>query len=114
MSFEYSTPEIRFFCAVLQQSKTKNLPMRRDSIFYQLFQQSPALLFELLDTPPANAQDYRFDSVAVKEPRFEINGVFLLPEAAMPGGGYFYFSTFIATAIASVIGKQLSSIHHER
>lgn len=37
--------------------------MRRDSIFYQLFQQTPEILFELLDNPPANAQSYRFDSV---------------------------------------------------
>ena len=54
--------------------------MRRDSLFYRLFQQSPELLFELLDAPPDNAADYRFDSVAVKEPRFEIDGVFLPPE----------------------------------
>ncbi|NCJ08657.1 DUF2887 domain-containing protein, partial [Synechococcales cyanobacterium C] len=39
--------------------------MRRDSIFYKLFQQSPSLLFELLSEPPANAQAYRFDAVAV-------------------------------------------------
>ena len=51
--------------------------MRRDSIFYKLFQQSPSLLFELLTNPPANADEYRFDSVAVKEPKFEIDGVFL-------------------------------------
>ncbi|MBF2051558.1 MAG: DUF2887 domain-containing protein [Leptolyngbya sp. IPPAS B-1204] len=54
--------------------------MRRDSIFYKLFQQSPFLLFELLSEPLANTQAYRFDSVAVKEPRFEIDGVFLPPE----------------------------------
>jgi predicted transposase YdaD len=35
--------------------------MRRDSIFYRLFQQFPALLFELLPHPPANATNYRFD-----------------------------------------------------
>jgi predicted transposase/invertase (TIGR01784 family) len=62
--------------------------MRRDSIFYKLFQQSPTLLFELLPDPPANAQAYRFDSVAVKEPRFEIDGVFLPPEGEM---GTVYF-----------------------
>ena len=54
--------------------------MRRDSIFYKLFQQSPRLIFELLTNPPANADAYRFDSVAVKEPKFEIDGVFLPPE----------------------------------
>ncbi|HEY9649002.1 MAG TPA: DUF2887 domain-containing protein, partial [Chroococcidiopsis sp.] len=59
--------------------------MKRDSIFYRLFQQSPSLLFELLETPPANAADYRFDSVAVKEPKFEIDGVFLPPETDSAG-----------------------------
>ena len=63
--------------------------MRRDSIFYQLFQQSPGLLFELLDDKPDNAEDYRFDSVAVKEPKFEIDGVFLPPESETPGVIYF-------------------------
>lgn len=63
--------------------------MRRDSIFYKLFQQSPTLLFQLLETPPSNADAYRFDSVAVKEPRFEIDGVFLPPENQ--GAGVVYF-----------------------
>jgi len=63
--------------------------MRRDSIFYKLFQQSPTLLFELLTDSPINAQAYRFDSVAVKEPKFEIDGVFLPPENA--GAGIVYF-----------------------
>ncbi|NES93804.1 MAG: Rpn family recombination-promoting nuclease/putative transposase [Desertifilum sp. SIO1I2] len=63
--------------------------MRRDSIFYQLFQQSPELLFELLENPPINAENYRFDSVAVKEPKFEIDGVFLPPEAETPGVVFF-------------------------
>jgi predicted transposase/invertase (TIGR01784 family) len=51
--------------------------MRRDSIFYKIFQQFPPLLFQLLPTPPQNANEYQFDSVAVKEPKFEIDGVFL-------------------------------------
>ena len=51
--------------------------MRRDSIFYKLFQQFPPLLFQLLPVPPPNPDAYRFDSVAVKEPKFEIDGVFL-------------------------------------
>ncbi len=63
--------------------------MRRDSIFYKLFQQSPSLLFELLINPPKNAGEYKFDSVAVKEPKFEIDGVFLPPENA--GAGVVYF-----------------------
>lgn len=55
--------------------------MRRDPIFYQMFQRSPQLLFELIGVCPNNAKDYRFDSVAVKEPKFEIDGVFLPPES---------------------------------
>jgi predicted transposase/invertase (TIGR01784 family) len=63
--------------------------MRRDTIFYKLFQQYPSLLFQLLENPPKNADSYRFDSVAVKEPKFEIDGVFLPPENAPPGVIYF-------------------------
>ena len=63
--------------------------MRRDSLFYKLFQQYPSLLFELLTDPPINAQAYRFDSVAVKEPTFAIDGVFLPPES--DGQGVVYF-----------------------
>ncbi|NJK51599.1 MAG: Rpn family recombination-promoting nuclease/putative transposase [Leptolyngbyaceae cyanobacterium SU_3_3] len=54
--------------------------MRRDPLFYKLFAQSPGLLFDLIGTRPSNAANYRFDSVAVKEPKFEIDGVFLPPE----------------------------------
>ncbi|MDZ4872557.1 MAG: hypothetical protein CLLPBCKN_001945 [Chroococcidiopsis cubana SAG 39.79] len=47
------------------------------------------MLFELLTNPPANADKYRFDSVAVKEPKFEIDGVFLPPVEESPGVVYF-------------------------
>ena len=63
--------------------------MRRDTIFYKLFQQYPSLLFQLLENPPENADAYRFDSVAIKEPKFEIDGVFLPPENENPGVVYF-------------------------
>jgi predicted transposase YdaD len=62
--------------------------MRRDPIFYQMFQRSPQLLFDLIGDHPSNAADYRFDAVAVKEPKFEIDGVFL-PPASEPGTVYF-------------------------
>ena len=65
--------------------------MKRDSIFFRLFQQSPTLLFELLPEVPANADRYRFDSVAVKEPKFEIDGVFLPPDDKP---GVVYYSEF--------------------
>jgi predicted transposase/invertase (TIGR01784 family) len=58
--------------------------VRRDAIFYQLFKRSPSLLFELVDSVPAGAKNYRFESVEVKEPSFRIDGVFLPPENAMP------------------------------
>jgi predicted transposase YdaD len=40
--------------------------MRRDSIFYQLFRQSPTLLFELLPQPPDSAERYIFEAIEVK------------------------------------------------
>ncbi len=63
--------------------------MRRDSIFYSLFKQSPSLVFELLDESPELSERYRFESVAVKEPKFEIDGVFLPPESDTPGTVFF-------------------------
>jgi predicted transposase/invertase (TIGR01784 family) len=53
--------------------------MRRDTIFYQLFRQSPTLLFSLIANPPNDAEAYTFDSVEVKETSFRIDGVFLPP-----------------------------------
>jgi predicted transposase/invertase (TIGR01784 family) len=61
--------------------------MRRDTIFYQLFQQSPTLLFELLPQPPANAARYTFAAVEVKETGFRMDGIFLPPDAS----GIVYF-----------------------
>jgi predicted transposase YdaD len=54
--------------------------VRRDAIFYTLFKRSPNLLFELVGNPPANAQNYRFESVEIKESNFRIDGVFLPPD----------------------------------
>jgi predicted transposase/invertase (TIGR01784 family) len=50
--------------------------MRRDTLFYRIFKEFPELLFQLTGDPPQNAADYRFNSVAVKEPTFTIDGVF--------------------------------------
>jgi predicted transposase/invertase (TIGR01784 family) len=54
--------------------------MRRDTIFYKLFQQSPTLIFDFLSSPPVNADRYVFDSIEVKETAFRIDGVFLPPD----------------------------------
>jgi predicted transposase/invertase (TIGR01784 family) len=59
--------------------------MKRDSLFYRLFSQSPELLFDLLAEIPDAAARYSFESVAVKEPTFIIDGVFLPPESDPPG-----------------------------
>jgi predicted transposase/invertase (TIGR01784 family) len=61
--------------------------MRRDSIFYQLFRQSPPLLFELLPQPPTRLEEYRFEAIEIKETGFRIDGVFLPPEPS----GIVYF-----------------------
>jgi predicted transposase/invertase (TIGR01784 family) len=53
--------------------------VRRDAIFYQIFQRYPDLIFELIDRPLTPTQGYRFDSVEVKETSFRIDGVFLPP-----------------------------------
>ncbi|MBE9008430.1 Rpn family recombination-promoting nuclease/putative transposase [Fortiea sp. LEGE XX443] len=58
--------------------------MKRDSIYYQIFKRFPTLIFELVDNRPAQAQNYRFESVEVKETAFRIDGVFLPPEDATP------------------------------
>lgn len=58
--------------------------VRRDTIFYQIFQRFPSLFFDLIGQPPAQAQGYRFESVEVKEPNFRIDGVFLPPDNASP------------------------------
>jgi predicted transposase/invertase (TIGR01784 family) len=64
------------------QRHSSQILMRRDTIFFQLFQQSPTLLFELLPQPPERADEYIFDSLEVKETSFRIDGVFLPPDAS--------------------------------
>jgi predicted transposase/invertase (TIGR01784 family) len=61
--------------------------MRRDTIFYQLFRQSPTLLFDLLSQPPDRASEYTFEAIEVKETSFRTDGVFLPPSPS----GIVYF-----------------------
>jgi predicted transposase/invertase (TIGR01784 family) len=61
--------------------------MRRDTIFYQLFRQSPTLLFDLISQPPEDAEQYSFDSVEVKETSFRMDGVFVPPN---PSGTVYF------------------------
>lgn len=61
--------------------------MRRDTIFYQIFQQSPALLFDLIENPPKNAGRYTFEAIEVKETSFRMDGAFIPPDT----DGIIYF-----------------------
>lgn len=51
--------------------------MRTDSLFYELFNTSPGIFFELIGRPATEASNYEFRSVEVKEPDFRIDGVFV-------------------------------------
>ncbi|MCY7408134.1 MAG: Rpn family recombination-promoting nuclease/putative transposase [Alkalinema sp. CAN_BIN05] len=54
--------------------------MKRDTIFYRIFQQSPILLFDLMPLLPENSLRYTFESVEVKEASFRIDGVLTPPD----------------------------------
>ena len=56
--------------------------MRTDTIFYQLFQTFPSLLFELLGESPSLAEGYQFTSKEIKELARRFDGLFLPPEEA--------------------------------
>ena len=51
--------------------------MRTDTIFYQLFQSYPSLLFELVGLPPEMAEGYQFTSAEIKELAFRFDGIYL-------------------------------------
>jgi predicted transposase/invertase (TIGR01784 family) len=59
------------------------IDMETDSFFYQLFQQLPQTLFELLGLPAARATAYRFDSVELKK-AFRIDGLFVPKKSSLP------------------------------
>ena len=51
--------------------------MRTDTIFYQLFQTFPQLLFEMIGVAPASAKNYKFSSREIKELARTFDGIFL-------------------------------------
>lgn len=53
--------------------------MQTDSIFYEIFQTSPDIFFELIGKPTPRASTYSFVSQEVKQTRFQIDGIFLPP-----------------------------------
>ncbi|PIG91380.1 Rpn family recombination-promoting nuclease/putative transposase [Gloeocapsopsis sp. IPPAS B-1203] len=56
--------------------------MRTDSLFYQLFQIYPTILFELIDNLSPRASTYSFLSQEVKQTSFRIDGILLPPPYA--------------------------------
>ena len=57
--------------------------MKTDSIWYNMFLKFPDIFFELIGESTTGSQNYRFDSVEVKELSFRIDGVFL-PKSKNP------------------------------
>ena len=51
--------------------------MKTDSLFFQIFQTSPGLLFEILGEDSALGEGYKFRSEEVKQTAFRVDGVFL-------------------------------------
>ena len=54
--------------------------MKTDTIFYQLFQNFPAIFFELIGEAATNASVYQFTSPEVKQRAFRFDGLFLPAE----------------------------------
>ncbi|AFY62203.1 Rpn family recombination-promoting nuclease/putative transposase [Synechococcus sp. PCC 6312] len=63
--------------------------MRRDSIYYQILQQFPTCLFELMGVAPNHAKNYQFISVTLKETAFELDGILLPSTDSEPSIVYF-------------------------
>ncbi|MBD2180725.1 Rpn family recombination-promoting nuclease/putative transposase [Planktothrix sp. FACHB-1355] len=63
--------------------------MRTDTIFYQLFQTFPSLLFELIAEPPSLANSYEFSYREIKELARSFDGLFLPTESASQQPIYF-------------------------
>jgi predicted transposase/invertase (TIGR01784 family) len=62
--------------------------VKTDSLFYRLFQTAPVIFFELIGQA-AQAQDYVFRSVELKQTAFRIDGVFLPTQNPMTQTVYF-------------------------
>ncbi len=66
--------------------------MKRDSLFYQLFQDVPSSFFELIGESGDMADDYVFTSVEVKQVSFRADGVFV--PKSLPRSIYFLETQF--------------------
>jgi predicted transposase/invertase (TIGR01784 family) len=66
--------------------------LKTDSIFYQIFQASPGILFELLEQSPDLALGYDFSSVEIKQVAFRLDGI-LLPKPNAPDQTIWFVET---------------------
>jgi hypothetical protein len=53
--------------------------MKTDSLFYRLFQALPRLFFDLVGLPTLPAEQYRFQSVELKQTALRLDGLFRPP-----------------------------------
>ena len=53
--------------------------MRTDSLFYEIFQTDPNIVFELINRPSPRNTTYSFTSVEVKETSFPMDGILVPP-----------------------------------
>ncbi|MDJ0800899.1 MAG: Rpn family recombination-promoting nuclease/putative transposase [Calothrix sp. MO_167.B12] len=53
--------------------------MRTDSLFYEIFQTDPSIVFELINRPSPRNTTYSFTSVEVKETSFRMDGILVPP-----------------------------------
>ncbi|MGB8698806.1 MAG: DUF2887 domain-containing protein [Thermosynechococcaceae cyanobacterium] len=75
--------------STIAESPKGKFILKTDSIYYQLFSRFPSLIFTLLEQRPERSEDYRFESIEVKETSLRIDGVFLPPEDISPKIVYF-------------------------
>jgi predicted transposase/invertase (TIGR01784 family) len=57
--------------------------LKTDSLFYEIFQTDPNIVFDLIGRPPARNVIYRFASQEVKQTSFRIDGILVPPTDAI-------------------------------
>ncbi|GJD20668.1 hypothetical protein RIVM261_056240 [Rivularia sp. IAM M-261] len=63
--------------------------MKRDTIFYELFQEFPNIFFELIGETNANPDIYNFKSQEIKRRGFRLDGIFVPPKGNRNQPTYF-------------------------
>lgn len=57
--------------------------MKTDSLFYEIFQTDPSIVFDLIGRPPERNVTYHFASQEVKQTSFRIDGILVPPTEAI-------------------------------